>query len=673
MMQTRLSRLWLVLQLLAAGMLAGCATVAPVGPSFVSPAERATTFLSDLAEARQRSWRTALDIANAYGQIPAERCPGIADFLRDLAVARRLVEEKGGEPDLDLLDVGTLVTRNPNFWRASLEIAPNDGSFLLLHATLLASGGEIWRANRVLMATTQILPLEARTRPLYLAHVFGFGAIIMDSVAGIDDRVKGSKFDAVAEVYREGLAVWPRNGLLLGGLVDVAIQKRIAEEPKRQLTDERREQVITEALAGVWAEVTRLDAIDPVAAAAFRGSVEARSQGRNLQRLWSRMGDSDLALGYKEVAELTAALEAAKAHELALVMQRLLVVSRGFVTPGDFVVWRRVLPQIVGEMAAAPLLAAWEGGEINSVSITGLEGADSDWQGDPAINAILRQQIEREVAERTFRIDMLAGQSALQAKALRERGVFLGRAGLHNEALSDFAAAIKLVGRNSVLLVDQAVVFGTVGRDDDAEALLTEVTGRRDEAVLATLEYGVLRYGQGRYREALERFRQEARRRPEAGYPALLAELAARRVGKSDRRLLERSLRSVPKDSWVAECLRYVDGGLTAEALFKRAREGGDLRVAEQLSEAHFIVAQTELAAGNTDRGIRELEACISTGMSGMIEYRLARLELRRLAPDREARLRQEPRAPDAPRPTLPRSFEGVPADENEGRFRTPA
>ncbi len=673
MMQTRLFRPWLAVLLLAGGLLAGCATVAPVRPSTISPAERAGTFLSDLAEARQRSWRTALDIANAYGQIPADHCPGIAEFLRDLGVARRLVEEKGGEPDLDLLDVGALVTRNPNFWRASLEIAPNDGSFLLLHATLLASGGEIWRANRVLMATTQLLPLEARTRPLYLAHVYGLGAIIMDSVAGIDDRVKGAKFDVISEVYREGLAVWPRNGLLLGGLVDVAIQKRVAEEPKRQLTDERRDQVTTEALAAVWAELARLHAVDPVAASAYRGSVEARAQGRELQRLWSRMGDSDLVLGYKEVAELTAALEAAEAHELALVMQRLLVVSRGFVTPGDFVVWRRILPQIVGELAAAPLLAAWERGEINSVSITGLADTDSGWQGDPAINAILRQQIEREVAERTFRIDMLAGQSALQAKALRERGVFLGRAGLHSEALADLAAAIKLVGRNSVLLVDQAVVFATVGREEDAEALLTEVTGRRDEAILATLEYGVLRYGQGRYREALERFREEARRRPEAGYPALLAELAARRVGDSERRLLERSLRSVPKDSWVAECLRYVDGELTADALFERAREGGDLRVAEQLSEAHFIVAQTELAAGNLDRGLRELEACISTGMSGMIEYRLARLELRRLAPEREARLRQAPSEPDSPRPTLPRSLEGAPADEGERRFRAPA
>lgn len=502
MMRSRLLRPWPAL-LLALVLLAGCATVAPVAPApTLSPTERAKVFLPDLAEARQRSWRTAVDIAAAYGQIPADACPGIAAFLRDFAVARRVVEEGGAEPNLDLLDVNALVTRNPNFWRASLEIAPHDGSFLLLHATLLASAGEIWRANRVLLATTQLLPLEARTRPLYLAHVYGLGAIIMDSVAGIDDHVRGADFDRVASVYREGLAVWPRNGLLLGGVIDVALQKRLAAEKGDRLTNERREALVTETLATLSVEFARLHAVDPVAAAGFRADPEARRKGRELQRLWGRLGDSDMALGYKEVGELAEALEGAGAHELALVLQRLLVVARGFPTPGDFVTWRRVLPELVGAEAAAPVLAAWEAGTINSVAITGFAAGDEGWRGDPAINAILRQQIEREIAERTFRIDMLAGQDGLQARAYRERGVFFSRAGLHEEALKDFDAALRLLGRNPVVLVDKAVALGTAGREAEAEALLAEVAARRDEAALATLELGVLRYGQGRYKEA---------------------------------------------------------------------------------------------------------------------------------------------------------------------------
>lgn len=671
-MSIRPIRLWRVLPLLVAALISGCATVrprAPVGPSLE---QRATMFRSDLAEVRQRSWRTALDIAAAYGKIPPEHCPGIADFLRDLAVARRLVDAGGGEPDLDQLDLGTLVTRNPNFWRASLEIAPTDGSFLLLHATLLASGGEIWRANRVLMATTQVLPLEARTRPLYLAHVYGLGAIIMDSVAGIDERVKGERFAEAAAVYREALEVWPRNGLLLGGLIDIALQARVADEPGRTVSDERREALLGEVVATMPEEMSRLQAVDPVAASVYRGDAKARQRGRELQRMWSRLSDSDLALGYKEVAELTTALEEAEAFELALVMQRLLVVSRGFVTPGDFVVWRRVLPRIVGEAAAGPLLVAWEEGGINSVSISGLSGPESGWDGDPAINAILRQQIEREVAERTFRIDMLAGQHTLQAKAYRERGLLYSRAGMHEEALADFEKATGLIGRNPLLLVDRAAVLATLGREEEAEQLLMDVAQNRNERELATLEQGVLRFGQGRYREALDYFQQEARRRPAAGYPALLAELAARRMGESESKLVERSLRRVPDGSWVSSCLRYLEGEINADELFKRAREGGDLRVAEQLSEAHFIVAQTELAAGNVSDGIHQLEACISTGMSGMIEYRLARRELRRLAPEREARLRQAPDAPED-RPATPPSFDRTPAEGGSSGGRAPA
>jgi lipoprotein NlpI len=646
--------------LVAAVLWGGCATVAPVPGDGLSPDERARVFRADLNEVRQRSWRTALDIVAAYEKIPADHCPGIAAFVRDMAVARRLVETQPGDADLDRLDLGTLVTRNPNFWRASLEIAPNDGSFLLLHATLLASGGEIWRANRVLMATTQLLPLETRTRPLYLAHVYGLGAIIMDSVAGVDERVQGRPFAAAADVYREGLVVWPRNGLLLGGLLDLALQEQVAGEGRREVGEARREELLDQVATRMPEEVARLHAVDPIAAASYRGDAAARQHGRDLQRRWTRLTDSDLTLDYKEVGELAAALEKAEAYELALVLQRLLVVSRGFVTPGDFVAWRRLLPRVVGEAAAEPLIAAWDSGEINSVSISGPADDEDRWLGDPAINALLRQQIEREIAERSFRIEMLAGQRVLQAGAYRERGVLHSRAGLHEAALADFKAAADLVGPNAVLSVDRAIVMASLGRDAEADTLLSEVSRRSVDRPLANLERAVLRFGQGRYDEAAELFKEEARREPESGYPALLAELAARRTGGSESGLIKRSRERVQPGAWVAACLRFVEGGLSVDELFTRAREGGDLRVAEQLSEAHFIVAQVELAAGNVDRGIQELEACIGTGMSGMIEYRLARRELQRLAPEREARLRQGPEAP-ADRPASPPALDGAP------------
>lgn len=672
MKQPRSLPLRLAVTLIVVVLWSGCASVAPAPAPAISAERRAEMFRADLSEARLRSWRTVLDIADAYGKIPADHCPGIAAFLRDLAVARRLVEVAPGRTELDRLDIGTLVTRNPNFWRASLEIAPNDGSFLLLHATLLAAGGEIWRANRVLMATTQLLPLEPRTRPLFLAHVYGLGALIMDSVAGIDERAKGLDLEATADLYRQGLAVWPRNGLLLGGLLDLAMQKRLAREGRREIGDEARDALLGEVVASLPDVVNRLHAVDPVAAAGFRGDADARRHGRDLQRQWSVLTDSDLTLGYKEVAELAAALEKAEAHELALVLQRLLVVSRGFATPGDFVVWRRLLPLVVGEETAVPLLAAWERGEINSVAISGLAGGENDWAGDPAINAMLRQQIEREIAERSFRIEMLAGQTLLQANAYRERGIFHGRAGMHEAALADLEAAAKLIGSSPLLAVDRAVVMAGMGRDEEADQLLADVSKKPADRPLATLELGVLRFGQGRHREARDLFRQEARREPASGYPALLAELAARRLGESESRLVERSRRSVPAQAWVAACLGFVEGVLSADEFYGRAREGGDLRVAEQLSEAHFVVAQVELAAGNLDRGIQALEACISTGMSGMIEYRLARRELQRLAPEREARLRQAPEAPEE-RPSLPPSFDRPATEGGSSRGRAPA
>lgn len=646
-------RLPLVFLLLAgiAGLLLlpACTTVAP--PPHWNAAAAASAFRADLGEARLRAWQTALEIIDAYDRIPAADYPGIAALVRDFAIARRLVEE-GGVTDLDRLNVDTLVTHNPNFWRASLEVDPTDGSILLLQATLLASGGDIWRANRILMATTQLLPIDDRIRPLYLMHAYGLGAIIMDSVTGIDRRAAGAGPERMEEIYHQALLIWPRNALVVAGLIELRLRTVI---PKSHAEDQR-ESAMDAVLATLQPQIERLFALDAISAAGYRGDAAARAHGRELASQWTRLSDGRVALGHREISELAVNLEKAGAHELTLVMQRLLVVARGFTAPADFVVWRRVLPNLIGGESATHLLEAWDRGEIRSVALSEVRDPPGGWQGEPAINEIHRQQLERELAERSFRIGMLQAQPVddaqkqMLAQAHRERGVLYSRAGLFDEALADFRVAIDLVGRDPVLLLDQVAVFGTLQRDAEAEALLEELTGDAAGRRLAALELGVLRHGQGRFAAALEHFQTAARENLADGYPAILADLAARRLGRSEARLLERSRRNVTAGSWVEQCLRFLQGEMDAQEFLALARQGGDLKAATQLSEACYIIAQTELASGGLRAGIEMLEACIATGMSGHIEFRLARLELRRLAPEREARLRHPPETEPAPK-----------------------
>lgn len=658
-MRSRIHRPFPAWTALLAGLtFGGCATVkSPAPGAAASPAPpppsagaeaAAASFHPDLRDARARAWQTALDIARVYALIPEAQCPGIAALVRDIEEARRRVSA-AGSAQLDELDADALVTRNPNFWRASLEIAPTDGSLLLLHAMLLASAGEVWRANRILMATTQLLPIDARSRPLYLSHTYGLGAIILDSVEGLDARTAGVDAARVESIYREALAAWPGNVLVLSALVE--LQERTAAGRD-------------DAQAAPTPDVERLFALDPINAAPYRGDAEARQHGRKLVAQWQRLGNRSLAFGHKDIGEMIAELERAEAHELALVLQRLLVVTRGFASPGDTMAWRRLLPRLIGEPAAEAIMTDWAEGSINTVALTGSDPDAGEWPGDPAANPILRFQLERELGERTFRIEMLRAQPGARAQAYRERGLLRSQAGLFPGALADFEAAIELAGREPSLLLGQAAVHAALQRDAEAEALFAELAAGRESRQLAAVELGAFRYGQGRFAEARTSFRDEARRRPESGWPAILADLAARRTGGAERRLVARSLARLPAGSWLAYCLRFVQGETGADELLRRAREGGELEVAGQLSEAYFLLAQTELAAGNEAGGIAHLESCIGAGMANMIEFRLARLELRRLAPEREARLREPPAEPGSRRapPAAPR--EPDPASE---------
>lgn len=641
---------------LSLGGLAGCQTAAPVGApapaatTTATVAEATATFRSDLQDARQRAWQTALDIARVYRQVPAAQCPGLAGLARDLEDTRLRITGPWGA-QLDQLDSAVLITRNPNFWRASMELSPSDGSLLLLQAVVHAAAGEIWMANRVLMATTQLLPIDARTRPLYLAHTYGMGAIILDSIEGIDERTNRAAPAEVDRVYREALATWPGNALVLTAMIELRARRAVQESPSRRTTGARLDDAVRAAALGLAAaEIDRLHRIDPISAAPYRGDAGAREAGQRLLAQWQRLSDRAVVLGHKEVAELVSDLERAEAPELALVLQRLLVVARGFASPGDAVTWRRILPQVLPPAEAQALLDDWAEGRIVTIALSGLAPGEDEWTGDPATNPLLRQQLDRELGERDFRVEMLRQQPTALATALRERGEVHHRAGRLEAALADFAEAEVAGGGNPWLGIARAGVLADLQRDAEATAELARARQHEGARAEADFDLAVLHFARGRYAEARVLFRAEARRVPAVGWPSILADLSARRDGESERRLLVHSRELAPPGSWLARCLSFALGQLTEEELLRRAREGADMTIAGQLSEAHFLIAQVRLAQGDTVNGIRHLEGCVGAGMSNMIEYRLARQELRRLVPEPAAPADAKPAEPAKPR-----------------------
>lgn len=650
-------------------VVASCATVTPqpdAGSQLRNSAaveEARAAFPARLAEVRLRAWHTALEIVDVYQHIPEDRCPGIAALVRDIRAVEWAVGPLG-KPNLDAIGIDQLVTKNPHFWRAALEISPNDGSFLLLHATLLAAAGEIWRADRILTATTQLLPLPPSVRPYYLAQSYGLGSLILLSVRCTPDIPAHAPSAKAIATIQDALVLWPNNAVLLSELIDARIRARVST-----LKRPSREELMAEidkALMESHDEIERLFALDPVSAAPYRGNSDERKQGRQLRSLWSRLADSDAVLGHKEIGDLAQRLETAEAPELSLAMYRLQVVARGFPGPSDAAAWKRVLPKLIGSGETEELFAAADRGELNVVELNqetapGVE----EWKGDPAIHPLLIQQVQREIADLSFQVELLRDNPKAQADVLRQRGVQYSRAGLYDESLADLEAAMKSVGRTAPLLLEQSIVYSAMGRDADAERLLAEAEkSSRDGKVLASRERGIFLFGKARYGEALTALRSDVANDPEAVYSAILAELAARRIGKSELSLLKKVRQKSAPGSWPDVCLSFLSGHTTQDTLLKTAQQGDSLETAQKLCEAYFILAQVSLASGDRARGVDFLESCIDTGITGYVEFRLARIELKRLAPDREVRTRQwEDKAPST-RPGSEHPKDHEPAEE---------
>lgn len=653
-------------------VLSGCTSITPSSQvTKEEVAEARAVFPARLLEARLRAWQTALEIVQVFERIPADQCPGVAGLIRDVRQTELAIGPSVSR-NLDRIDANRLVTNNPNFWRASLEIAPNDGSLLLLQATLLASAGEIWRANRILIATTQILPLPSGSRPYYLAQSYGLGSVILLSVRSTDIEAASKNQEAAINLFEDALTLWPKNAVFLSELIDARIRARLGST--NRLDREKAPSLIEAVLTEHRDEVDRLFALDPVSAAPYRGTSEARKKGRALQALWSRLSGNESVLGYKELGQVAQALEEAHAFDLALVMYRLQSATRGFVSPGDEMIWRRVLPNLIGTRPTEVIFDAVERGDLNVVELNQghVPGIDQ-WEGDPAIHPLVMQQAQREIADLTFQVELLSDDPEAQAQALHQRGIQNSRAGLYDAALADFDAAMKISGRQPVLLLDEAIVQASAEREDVAERLLAEAEKKEEGTAFASRERGIFRFGQGKFQEAWLALRADARNDPKASYSAIMAELAARRLGKSERSMVSRARQELRPGSWTDLCLAFLAGKISEDALLGEAQQGDSMEAAQKLCEAYFILAQVALAEGKHSKGVDLLESCIDTGITGFVEFRLARMELRRLSPEREKRTREWEDATPRDRPGSPKFKERTPAEEALLEYAVPA
>lgn len=298
-----------------------------------------------LAEARLVGWRAASVIVGSLEAEKQRKFPGIEMWLADFRKVAEKVDPEAPAEALPAIDADALITRNPNFWRATFEVAPGDPAWSLLHGGLLLAGGEAVRASHVLGIAGQAPEVpEPLQKGMWVlisqAQRAGKGpnALVYEGIA-LHDR---GDFDGAIAKHREALALWPQNGFAhyeVGFALRAKAWVAAGKEPPplgETLVNPKKGPEEPAEVADRFALARRHD---PFQISAYQGSdpeilkgLLALAQGgmrdwdelqRQLRPKWNAPVDDEL------LGRIASSCQVTGNHELALTIRRVLVIRRG--------------------------------------------------------------------------------------------------------------------------------------------------------------------------------------------------------------------------------------------------------------------------------------------------------------------------------------------------------
>jgi hypothetical protein len=322
--------------------------------------------VKELREARRAGWQLASLTLQALGAGDQTDYPGIQAFLKDVRAVSKEIDPASPPKRAPVFDADALVTRNPNFWRASYEIAPGDPALLLLHAGLLLGGGEATRASHVAVVALQRpgVPKELRQGfDILLANTQRAGRKSNELVAaGIKLHDRGDYPGALGK-YREALAAWPQNGFAHYELGLTLRHQELAaageKPPPADAVIVNDGKKASPQVASAFAAARRHD---PFQVKAYQGDDREVIKGflalaKTGFPAWQALVKDHRRQARDGVLEdLAVACQAANHHELALVARQVLVARRGRYAPVDHPFIAASLRKLApGEQAEAAL------------------------------------------------------------------------------------------------------------------------------------------------------------------------------------------------------------------------------------------------------------------------------------------------------------------------------
>ncbi|MCF3650898.1 hypothetical protein [Synoicihabitans lomoniglobus] len=617
--RTLVPAIWILLAICSGWGLVGCATL---------PSKQDDLVAATAGEVQTQAWENVQKLTSELGQLDARKHPGVGALVADL---RRLANQvtAGTGDNYDAIDAAKLIKENPNYWRASLELAADDSTLAVLEVMVHAAAGDMEAASDLLelvragplmeITLDEAVALQRRAIAAWGLNAPGL-TIAMSRGLPPEEQWRPIK-QAEAEYPDSPTAALA----VLRMRCDLAGIELTAEGEDQRMRDK--------ILAAEPRAMAVLEEHQPLWAAIVKASGEAGDAARRIAEMITPDNTGILNFSEDDLAKLVADFDRIGLPDWALRALRLQMGQRGETNAADMEALRQLLPSLIGEDAATQLVNDWEAGRIAQTVLHPAVPEPTGTASRP-IDPVVGGHFERLRREMTALLVTGAPTDSEEEGAqiaLARNQRTLGNFEAAETALAAFAAR-----SNDKIALAQETLALAVARGDETEiAMAREALRRVDRKFKRSwFEAANAFVRAGQYREAADTFatgwKNDMADPKVRAFSALHAFGAATLAGETRTEMITDARLLVEEDAWIARLIGAQLGEVSREQLLAEAAEGRDYIATGQHCEAYFALA---FAPGQTPSGRQaDLESCVRTGMVGYIEYEFALAWLRRNA-----------------------------------------
>jgi hypothetical protein len=622
--------------------LTGCA------PGTRAPDARESTALGRIrgplddpaVQARLAAWRDVRGIAAMFATAPADDYPGLAALAADVENIHRRIRTSG-TPRLYALSANQLVNQNPHFWRASIEVVPSDPVIPFFAALVHLSAGQPGVAYEIL-SLVRAGPLLPEPLDRLVHH--HRARTLQRPAPELTQLMQSSELspaELVAQLEQRRRHD-PDDPLLAHALI-AARRRQAGLVPWAPAHDDEPPAVLEAVLADSMDEVELLNRAWPLIGLLHRREAEIRRPARAFWPGWANVGELRSGWGAADFDRVATLYSRGGYPAQAVLARRMMAAVRGFGLPSDFAFTQFELSRLLPDDAPA-LLAAWDEGDIRTLAFFGPDLPPTSHRYRP-LHPVMAETLERMRRTATYALETPIDNPVEMSGAYAQRSDVMRQLGRLAEAEEDLGRLRALEGAS--LRVGRLQFLLALDRSDaaGAAAALATITANLPPDRRPWREEGLWHALQGEWAQAGDAFARlaEVHRDPEAAGFAALHAIAAYRWADHEvpAELWGVRERAAP-DSWIDHLLTALAEPSQAQRLLAEAQRGTtELDRIGRRCEALLVLALN--APRHSPEATAQLEACVQTGVTDFVEYKLVRILLRQLNPERWV----EPPVPD--------------------------